>query len=82
MATADLDTYISAKVASGEFRSEDEFLREAALVYRELEERYRNLRTTIQDRIRQAESGDIAPLDVESIKAEGRRRLAASKATD
>ena len=80
MATADLDIYISGKVASGEFRSEDEFLREAAQVYRELEERYTELRATIQERIRQADAGDVSALDFEAIKAEGRRRLATSKA--
>jgi putative addiction module CopG family antidote len=82
MVAADLDAYISSKVASGEFRSEQEFLREAALVYRELEERYLNLRTTIQDRIQQAEAGDVTALDFEAIKAEGRRRLVAGRATD
>lgn len=81
MATSDLDAYICGKVASGEFRSEQEFLREAAQVYRELEERYTELSATIQERIRQAEAGDVAALDFEAIKAEGRRRLAASKAT-
>ena len=47
MATADVDIYISGKVASGEVRSEDEFLREAAQVYRELEERHTELWATI-----------------------------------
>lgn len=70
------------KVATGEFSSAEEFTREAVRVYHALETQHAELRAEIQQRIEQADRGETGPLDIESIKAEGRRRLAEKSGLD
>lgn len=70
-----LERYIQEKVAGGQFSSAEEFTREAIRVYHALETQNAELRAEIQQRIEQADRGEIGPLDIESIKAKGRRRL-------
>jgi len=67
---SDLDHYVDAKIASGDFASREEFFLETARVYRELEARHADLKSLVQQRIDEANQGRLAPLDVESIKAE------------
>ena len=67
---ADIKAYIAEKVASGEFETEEAFTSEAIRVYREMETDYNDLRSTVRDRLRQADEGYLAPLDTESIIAE------------
>ena len=68
--TSDLDGYVDAKIASGEFTSRDEFFLEAARIYRELEARHADLKAVVRERIDEANQGALAPLDIEAIKAE------------
>ncbi len=68
--TSDLDRYVDAKIASGEFGSKEEFFLETARVYRELESRHADLKLLLQERIEEANEGELAPLDINAIKAE------------
>jgi antitoxin ParD1/3/4 len=70
-----LEQYVREKVDSGEFSSPEEFTREAVRVYHRLETQQAELRTEIQKRVAEADRGEIGPLDMERIKAEGRKRL-------
>jgi antitoxin ParD1/3/4 len=71
---------VEEKVRSGQYHSANEVLREGL---RLLEERD-HLRQMRQDQLRReiavgimkADAGESAPLDMEAIKTEGRRRLA------
>ena len=74
-ASFNIEQYIRGKVDSGEFSSAEEFTREAVRVYHHLETRQAELRAELQERIRQADRGEVAPLEIERIKAEGRSRL-------
>jgi Arc/MetJ-type ribon-helix-helix transcriptional regulator len=67
---SDLDHYVDAKIASGEFGSREEFFFETARVYRELEARHADLKSLVRDRIAEANHAELAPLDVDAIKAE------------
>ena len=68
--TSDLDHYVDAKISSGEFGSREEFFRETARIYRELEERFADLKSLLRERIDEANQGELAPLDIDAIKAE------------
>ncbi len=80
--TSDIDQYVQAKIASGEFASREEFAHEAFRVYRELEARHAELRAVVAQRIAQAEGGQVGPLDVAAVKSEGRRRLGQQSSPD
>ena len=67
---SDLDQYVDAKIASGEFRSREEFFLETARLYRELEARHADLKALIRERIEEADRDDLEPLDIDAIKAE------------
>ena len=75
-ALPNIDRYVQQKIASGQFASREEFSREAIRVYRELETQHAELQAEVQRRIAQVERGEVGPLDIEAVKAEGRRRLA------
>ncbi|PDT05928.1 type II toxin-antitoxin system ParD family antitoxin [Rhizobium chutanense] len=77
----ELASYIKRKVASGGYSSSSDVVSEAL---RLLEERD-SAKAREVERLRDAwhegiQSGDFAPLDIDAVKAEGRRRFAASKA--
>ena len=73
--TADLDQYVDAKIASGEFGSRDEFFLETARVYRDLEAKHADLKFLVRQRIDEANQGELAPLDIDAIKEELTREL-------
>jgi len=68
MSDHDLQNYVDQKIASGQFGTAEEFATEAIRVYRKIESEYEHLRSDVQDRIAQADAGDVLPLDVDSIK--------------
>ena len=68
--TPDIEEYVQQKIASGEFESREQFALEAMRIYRELEARHEQLRTEVQERITQAEQGQVGPLDIGAIKQE------------
>jgi antitoxin ParD1/3/4 len=76
--TPQLEELVKTKIASGLYGSENEVLCEAL---RLLEERDRMQALRIEDlraEIRKGlDSGEPTPLDVEAIKSQGRKRLAA-----
>jgi len=72
---SDLDHYVDAKIATGEFRSREEFFLETARVYRELEARHADLKSLVRERIDEANHGELARLDIDAIKAELAREL-------
>ncbi|MCO6456475.1 MAG: hypothetical protein J5I93_14355 [Pirellulaceae bacterium] len=67
--TSDLDPYVNAKIASGEFRSREEFFVETARLYRELEARHADLKSLIRERVEEADRDGLEPLDIDAIKA-------------
>ena len=73
--SSDLDDYVDAKIATGEFGSREEFFRETARVYREFEARHTELKSLVRQRIDEANRGELAPLDIDAIKAELAREL-------
>jgi antitoxin ParD1/3/4 len=81
-ASFNVEQYIREKVDSGEFSSPEEFTHEAVRVYHCLEAQRAELRAELQDRIAEADRGDVGPLDIDRIKAEGRRRLSALEESD
>ena len=81
-ALPNIDQYVQQKIVSGQFASREEFVREAIRVYRELETQHAELHAEVQRRIAQVERGEVGPLDIEAVKAEGRRRLAEGSLED
>jgi len=67
---SDLDHYVDAKIATGQFASREEFFVETARVYRELEARHADLKSLARARIDEANQGQLEPLDIDAIKAE------------
>ncbi len=57
--TSDLDHYVDAKIASGEFGFREEFFRETARIYRELEERFADLKSLLRERIDERTRGSL-----------------------
>jgi antitoxin ParD1/3/4 len=76
--TDELVSFVKTKVASGRYTSSSEVVREALRIMERHEqtesERLRLLQQAWRDGI---ESGDFRPLDMEAVKAEGRKRLMA-----
>ena len=77
----ELASYIKRKIDSGGYSSSSDVVSEAL---RLLEERD-GAKIREVERLRDAwyegiQSGDFAPLDIDAVKAEGRRRFGASKA--
>jgi len=81
-ASFNVEQYIREKVECGDFSSPEEFTREAVRVYHRLETQRAELRAEMDQRIAQADRGDVGPLDIERIKAEGRRRLSSTDSAD
>ena len=77
---AELQEFVQNKVDSGMYPTEHEVVREALRLLRERDRvreiRLTELRKEIQLGLDEADRGEVAPLDIEDIKAEGRRRVA------
>ncbi len=78
------DKFVAQLVRSGEYQSQSEVIREGLRLLKEREElraiRVEELRRQIQIGLDQANRGEVAPLDIAMIKADGRKRLSARKA--
>ena len=78
------DRFVAELVESGEYQSQSEVIREGLRLLKEREElraiKIEEIRRQVAVGLEQARCGDVAPLDMEAIKAEGRRRLAAKRA--
>ncbi len=74
------EAFVRDLVASGRYASASEVLRDGLRLLEEQEQlreiKLKALRQAIQEGL---DSGDAGPWDVEKIKGEGRRRLAAAK---
>lgn len=79
----ELEEIVTEKVQSGMYHSASEVIREGLRLLKEQDTlrqlRLEELRKDIDLGIQQADSGDLAPLDIEVVKAEGRQRLAGRK---
>ncbi|MEQ1605427.1 MAG: type II toxin-antitoxin system ParD family antitoxin [Pyrinomonadaceae bacterium] len=81
--TNELENFIDGMVASGMYYSASEVVRDGLRLLKDKEElkaaKLTELRAEVLKGYEQAKRGESRPLDVEAIKAEGRRRLAAVK---
>jgi antitoxin ParD1/3/4 len=79
----ELEKFVIEQVQSGLYETPCEVVRAALWEFREREAirqaKIEALREEIAIGIQQADRGEVAPLDIEAIKAEGRRRLAAER---
>lgn len=79
----DLEIYVQSKIASGQCESEQALIADAIRIYRDLDERYAELRQSIKEGFDQIERGDYIELNGEAeirqffddIAARGRARL-------
>lgn len=82
--TPELEQLINQKVATGMYHSASEVVREGLRLLREQDElkriRTEELRREVMIGMEQARRGESRPLDVAEVKAEARRRRAASSA--
>jgi hypothetical protein len=84
----ELQEFVLSKIASGEFRSVDEFAVEAAALYRDMDKRRQDLKKLVDDGVADIESGSYIVLNgpddfrafAEDIKKRGRERLRESAA--
>ncbi len=78
--TPELAGFVKEQVASGMYHSASEVIREGLrlllLQKQQRQARLEELRGQIAVGLEQADRGEVAPLDIEAIKTEGRRRLA------
>lgn len=76
----ELESFVQGKVQSGGYQTENEVVREALRLLRERDRvgamRLAELRREIELGLEDSRRGDVAPLDIEEIKAEGRKKLA------
>ncbi|HEY0386459.1 MAG TPA: type II toxin-antitoxin system ParD family antitoxin [Pyrinomonadaceae bacterium] len=81
--TPELEEMVSQKVESGLYNSASEVIREGLRLLKEQDDlrrlRQEEVRREVLKGYEQAQRGESQPLDVESVKAEGRKRLAARK---
>jgi Arc/MetJ-type ribon-helix-helix transcriptional regulator len=84
----DLQEFVQQKIASGAFKTVDEFAVTAAALYRDMDRRHEELKAKIAQATEELDRGEGIVLEgeeelhafFEELKAEGRRRLAAEKA--
>ena len=83
--TPELEEFVNEKVRTGLYNSASEVIREGLRLLKEQDElkriRLDALRRDIQKGIDSLDKGKGTPLDVEAIKAEGRKRLAQRRKT-
>ena len=81
--TPELEEMVNRKVQSGLYNSASEVIREGLRLLKEQDDLKRmgqeELRREVLRGYEQAQRGESKPLDVEAIKARGRKRLAARK---
>ena len=81
--TPELEEMVSQKVESGLYNSASEVIREGLRLLKEQDElkriRQEELRREVLKGYEQAQRGESQLLDVETVKAEGRKRLAGRK---
>jgi antitoxin ParD1/3/4 len=81
--TPELEEMVSQKVESGLYNSASEVIREGLRLLKEQDElkriRQEELRREVLKGYEQSRHGESQPLNVEGVKAEGRKRLAARK---
>lgn len=82
--TPELEELINQKVATGMYHSASEVVREGLRLLREQDElkriRLEELRRDVMAGYEQMRRGESVPLDIDAIKAEGRKRVAARRA--
>jgi antitoxin ParD1/3/4 len=74
----DLGEFLQNAVASGRYQSEAEVICEGLRLLRDRERRIQSLREELKPALEELDRGEGKPLDPDSIKAEGRRRLEAA----
>jgi antitoxin ParD1/3/4 len=77
--THELEGYVNKKVASGNYQSASEVIREALRIMRERDAQLAHLRQDIQLGLEQIENGLYGPVDFDEIKRQGRKRMKARK---
>ena len=81
-----LQEFIEKQVSTGRYQTASEVVREGLRLIEDRDTQralqLRRLREEIQVGLDQIEKGQVAPLDVKKIKAEGRKRLAARRRKD
>lgn len=75
--TPKLKRFVQSRVKSGEYSTSSEVVREALRLLQERQESIDFLRRAVREGLDDVEHGRVRPLDLERIRAEGRRRLAA-----
>jgi antitoxin ParD1/3/4 len=84
--TPQMVKFVEEQVASGDYQSASEVVRSGLRLLqeqkRERQVKLEALRREIAVGIAQADRGELVPLDVDEIKAEGRRRLAAGEGAE
>src|SRR5215210_4920267 len=76
----ELERFVQEQVSHGHFATEEEVVCEALRLLQRNEQldrlKLEELRQLVAVGLEQAERGEVAPLDMAAIRAEGRRRLA------
>ncbi len=72
----ELAQFVQQELANGKYQSEEEMLCEGLRLLREREQRVEALRADLMPALEQLDRGEGKELDVEDIKARGRKRLA------
>lgn len=65
-----IEAYVQDQLATGRFADESAFATAAFEVFRDLEQRHREIQGDVRRSIEEAERGDTAALDMSAIKAE------------
>ena len=81
--TTELEALVQDKVRSGMYHSASEVVREALRLLKERDDlrrlRLEGLREEVAVGLRQAERGEVAPLDIKAVKAKARSRRKARR---
>ena len=73
----EINEFVQAELAAGDYRSQDELVLDALRAFRELKLRHQGLLDEVRKATSQAERGELRPLDTDATKAEARRQMSA-----
>lgn len=79
---SELQPFVQQELANGQSKSEEELVVKALVLYQEMKMRHSELRSRVRQSLEQADKGEVAEIDIETVIARGYERMKNQGITD